>query len=124
MVTQPPTDPHEKAKRLARLIVADIILYNTEKIAEGIKSDSLFALLDKDITEGRKYYDRQVDPFPGARGAVHVEARVKDLGLLVEDVRAKYEALSGEREVLDRANARINELRSVLHEAERRIERS
>jgi len=62
MVTQPPTDPHEKAKRLARLIVADIILYNTEKIAEGIKSDSLFALLDKDITEGRKYYDRQVDP--------------------------------------------------------------
>ena len=62
MVTQPPTDPHEKAKRLARLIVADIILYNTEKIAEGIKSDSLFALLDKDIVEGRKYYDRQVDP--------------------------------------------------------------
>jgi hypothetical protein len=62
MPPQPLTDPHEKAKRLARLIVADIILYNTEKIAEGIKNDSLFSLLDKDIVEGRKYYDRQVDP--------------------------------------------------------------
>ncbi len=62
MATQPATDPHEKAKRLARLIVADIILYNTDKITEGIKNDSLFSLLDKDIAEGRKYYDRQVDP--------------------------------------------------------------
>ena len=62
MATQPVTDPHEKAKRLARLIVADIILYNQDKIAEGIKNDSLFSLLEKDITEGRKYYDRQVDP--------------------------------------------------------------
>lgn len=62
MPPQPLTDPHEKAKRLARLIVADIILYNTDKITEGIRNDSLFTLLDKDIVEGRKYYDRQVDP--------------------------------------------------------------
>jgi hypothetical protein len=67
MATQPAQDPQDapevaRAKRLARLIVADIILYNQDKIAEGIKNDSLFSLLDKDITEGRKYYDRQVDP--------------------------------------------------------------
>ena len=62
MATAPATDLHEKAKRLARLIVADIILYNQDKIAEGIKTDSLFTLLEKDIAEGRKYYDRQVDP--------------------------------------------------------------
>ena len=33
-----------------------------DKIAEGVKNDTLFSLLEKDISEGRKYYDRQVDP--------------------------------------------------------------
>lgn len=62
MATPPTQDPHERAKRLARLIVADIVLYNQDKIAEGLKNDTLFSLLEKDISEGRKYYDRQVDP--------------------------------------------------------------
>ena len=53
-----------------------------------------------------------------------VEGQVKDLGLLTEDVRAKYASLSHDKDVLDRANARIHELRGILKEAERRIERS
>ncbi len=53
-----------------------------------------------------------------------VEARVKDLGLLSEDVLAKYESLTVEKDVLDRANARISELRSILQEAERRVDRT
>ena len=83
MVTQPTQDPHERAKRLARLIVADIILYNQDKIAEGVKNDTLFSLLEKDISEGRKYYDRQVDP------AVAQESAYFDWALVDQLVKTK-----------------------------------
>ncbi len=56
------TDPHERAKRLARLIVADIVLYNQTKIDEGIKEDTLFDLLSDDIDVARRYYEKHVDP--------------------------------------------------------------
>jgi hypothetical protein len=55
-------DPHERAKRLARLIVGDIVLYNKEKIAEGIKHDNLFQVMERELEEGRKYYEKNVDP--------------------------------------------------------------
>lgn len=55
-------DPHERAKRLARLIVGDIVLYNQEKIVDGIKNDTLFQVLAEELAEGRKYYDKNVDP--------------------------------------------------------------
>jgi hypothetical protein len=55
-------DPHERAKRQARIIVGDLILYNQEKIAEGIKNDTLFDLLEPDLEVARKYYERVVDP--------------------------------------------------------------
>ena len=83
MAVQPAQDPHERAKRLARLIVADIILYNLDKIAEGVKNDTLFSLLEKDISEGRKYYDRQVDP------AVAQESAYFDWALVDQLVKAK-----------------------------------
>ncbi|MBI3084375.1 MAG: histidine kinase, partial [candidate division NC10 bacterium] len=51
-------DPHERAKRLARLIVGDIVLYNQDKIAEGIKNDTLFQVLEKELEVGRKYYEK------------------------------------------------------------------
>ena len=54
-------DPHERAKRLARLIVADIVLYNKDKIAEGIRNDTLFEVLERELEDGRKYYDQNVD---------------------------------------------------------------
>jgi len=55
-------DPHERAKRLARLIVSDLILYNQQKIMEGIMNDSLFELLKDEIQKGREYYEKNVDP--------------------------------------------------------------
>jgi len=57
-----PKDPHERARRLARLIVGDIVLYNQEKILDGIRNDTLFQLLEKALAEGRRYYDKNVDP--------------------------------------------------------------
>jgi hypothetical protein len=60
-------DPHERAKRLARLIVGDIVLYNQDKIAEGIKNDTLFQVLEKELEVGRKYYEKNVDPSVAAQ---------------------------------------------------------
>ncbi len=60
-------DPHERARRLARLIVGDIVLYNQEKIVEGIQNDTLFQVLAEELAEGRKYYDKNVDPAVGAQ---------------------------------------------------------
>jgi hypothetical protein len=50
----------EAALRLARTIASDILLYNKDKIAEGLKTDRLFDVLAEDIAEGRKLYDGRV----------------------------------------------------------------
>lgn len=53
---------NEAAARLARTIVADIALYNKEKIQKGIKNDNIFDLLEKEIKEGLDLYRSKVDP--------------------------------------------------------------
>ena len=57
-----PKDPHERAKRMARLIVGDLVLYNKEKSAEGIRDDTLFDVLEHELREGKEYYEKNVDP--------------------------------------------------------------
>lgn len=57
-----PGNPHERAKRLARLIMDDLILYNKERIVQGIKEDNLFEILASELEVARKYYERNVDP--------------------------------------------------------------
>lgn len=52
----------EKADRLARIIVADIALYSQEKVEEGIRKGTLFALLAKEIEEGRRLFSERVAP--------------------------------------------------------------
>jgi hypothetical protein len=54
--------PEERAERLARLIVEEIILYNKAKVKEGIENDTLFDLLAKDISAGRRYYEDNISP--------------------------------------------------------------
>lgn len=49
------------AMRLARTIASDILLYNKEKIAQGIKADALFEVLEGEIREGRGLYESRVD---------------------------------------------------------------
>ena len=55
-------DPHERAQRLARIIVGEIVLYHKDKIVEAIKNDCLFEDLDRELKEARAYYDKNVDP--------------------------------------------------------------
>jgi hypothetical protein len=57
-----PKDPHERAQRLARLIVGEIVLYNKDAIVAAIKNDSLFQVLEREIEKGRTYYEKNVDP--------------------------------------------------------------
>jgi hypothetical protein len=50
-----------EARRLARTILSDILLYNQAKVKEGIEKDSLFEILTDEIAEGKKYYESLVD---------------------------------------------------------------
>jgi len=57
-----PLDPVEieKARRFARLIVSDIVLYNQETVAEGIAQGTFYDLLKEDIMDGRDLYEKRV----------------------------------------------------------------
>lgn len=61
-VPSPPELPeaHVKARRLARIIVSDIVLYNQAKVEEGVRKGSFHELLADDIKEGRALYERRV----------------------------------------------------------------
>lgn len=54
-------DDIEKAKRLARTIITDIVLYNENKLQEGIKNDNLFDVLSEEIELGRKLFEERVN---------------------------------------------------------------
>ncbi|MBT0662980.1 zinc-ribbon domain-containing protein [Geobacter pelophilus] len=49
-----------KAKRLARIIVSDILLYNQDKVLDGIRSGTFYELLKDEIREGKALYARRV----------------------------------------------------------------
>ncbi|MBE9486622.1 MAG: hypothetical protein IMY82_05585 [Chloroflexi bacterium] len=50
------------AFRLARAIVSDVALYNQDKVADGIKDDSIFELLKDELEEGREHFFSRVSP--------------------------------------------------------------
>jgi predicted Zn finger-like uncharacterized protein len=52
----------EKARRLARIIVSDIALYNQDRIEEGIKSGRFHDLFAAEIAEGKKIFAERVIP--------------------------------------------------------------
>ena len=54
------SEAHKKAKRLARIIVSDIALYNQAKLEEGIRNGTFYELVADDIREGRALYVRRV----------------------------------------------------------------
>ncbi|MCK4739124.1 MAG: zinc-ribbon domain-containing protein [Deltaproteobacteria bacterium] len=56
------TDPEgeEKARRLARIIVSDILLYNAEEITEGLQNGTVFTLLEDDIKDGLSFIRTRV----------------------------------------------------------------
>jgi len=57
-----PIEPREydEARRLARLILSDIIIYHAGKVEQGIRDNNFFEVLREEIDEGRTYYDSRV----------------------------------------------------------------
>ncbi|HYC61772.1 MAG TPA: response regulator [Thermoanaerobaculia bacterium] len=51
---------YDEARRLARLILSDIIIYHVDKVERGIRDDNFFEVLRDEIDEGRHYYDSRV----------------------------------------------------------------
>jgi response regulator RpfG family c-di-GMP phosphodiesterase len=50
----------DEARRLARLILSDIVIYNAAKVEHGIRENSFFEVLRDEIAEGRQYYQSRV----------------------------------------------------------------
>ncbi len=50
----------DEARRLARLILSDIIIYHAAKVEQGIRDNNFFDVLKTEIEEGRQYYDSRV----------------------------------------------------------------
>ena len=51
---------HEEAKRLARLLVSEIKLYNEEQVLEGRRNRDLYVRLKEDIDRSRQIYEERV----------------------------------------------------------------
>lgn len=57
----------ERARRLARVLVSDIVAYAGDQVRLGLEKDDLFVRLDADIERAREFYPRQVAPdMPGS----------------------------------------------------------
>lgn len=50
----------DEARRLARLILSDIVIYHPAKVEQGIRDNDFFEVLRDEIEEGRQYYDSRV----------------------------------------------------------------
>jgi len=59
---QIPTEPpeHDEARRLARLILSDIIINHASKVEHAVRDNNFFEVLHDEIAEGRQYYDSRV----------------------------------------------------------------
>jgi response regulator RpfG family c-di-GMP phosphodiesterase len=51
---------YAEARRLARLILSDIVIYHPAKVDQGIRDNNFFELLHDEIEEGRQYYESRV----------------------------------------------------------------
>lgn len=51
---------YAEARRLARLILSDIVIYHPAKVDQGIRDNNFFELLHEEIEEGRQYYESRV----------------------------------------------------------------
>lgn len=69
------TDP-QRAGRLARAVLSDVMLYNAERVRAGIEADDLFDRLRPELDEARAFFEERVDP------AVAVETNAFDRALV------------------------------------------
>jgi predicted Zn finger-like uncharacterized protein len=65
--TAAPGDPRggdaevQKAERLARIVVSDIVLYNEEKFASAVRAGNVLEAMEGDMQEGRALFIQRID---------------------------------------------------------------
>jgi hypothetical protein len=55
-------DDPQRAARLARAIVSDVVFYNPGRVRQGIEADDLFERLGPELDEARAYFEERVGP--------------------------------------------------------------
>jgi hypothetical protein len=55
-------DDPARARRLARAVVSDVMLYNAEAVRRGLEADDLFERLAPELEEARAWFEAQVEP--------------------------------------------------------------
>jgi len=51
---------HERARRLAKALASDLVLYNQEKVEQGLRDGTLVQLLGAEIKRSWEYYCQQI----------------------------------------------------------------
>jgi hypothetical protein len=82
------TDP-QRAKRLARAVLSDVMLYNTERVRAGIEADDLFDRLRPELDEARAFFEQRVDPEVAAKSNAFDRALVDVLVFRSASVRSR-----------------------------------
>jgi hypothetical protein len=60
--TFPEDAKHEEARRLARLLVSEIKLYNQERVEEGRRNQDIYERLKDEIDASLRMYRERIDP--------------------------------------------------------------
>ena len=80
-------EAEEKARRLARIIVSDVALYNGNLVSEGVRDGTFYKLMGDDIKEGLEHYKKRVPPSIPAESYLKeafeefISRRKKEMGL-------------------------------------------
>jgi hypothetical protein len=62
LATSSEESAHEEARRLARLLVSEIKLYNEEQVEAGRRNRDIYERLREDIDRSRQMYEERVEP--------------------------------------------------------------
>jgi len=82
------SDP-QRAERLARAILSDVMLYNPESVRLGIEQDDLFQRLRREIEEAREFFEQRVEPEVAAKSNAFGRALVDVLVYRSAGVRSR-----------------------------------
>ena len=94
-------DPSLKARRLARALVSDIVVYHPAKRQEGLRDGTLKELFEEEIKKSWEEYTEQVGPDVAESTAVLPRSAERDPGRRAADLLSAR--VSGERARLPRA---------------------
>jgi hypothetical protein len=71
---------HEEARRLARLLVSEIRLYNEDEVEAGRRNGDIYDRLKEDIDRSRQMYEERVDPAVRESTDYFLQELVRNLG--------------------------------------------